>query len=101
MATITKRSQGLSTRSRDRMAAEKFAFPKQRKEPLNDAGHVRNAIARFDQVEGVSDTERDAAWRRIRAAARKYGVEVTAKGWRSLLKGGKKSGKTVRVKKRS
>jgi hypothetical protein len=73
------------------MAAEKFAFPKERKEPLNDAGHVRNAIARFDQVEGVSDAERDAAWRRIRAAARKYGVEVKAKGWRSLLKGGKKS----------
>jgi len=91
MATTTKRSQGLSTRSRDRMAAEKFAFPKERKEPLNDAGHVRNAIARFDQVEGVSDAERDAAWRRIRAAARKYGVEVKAKGWRSLLKGGKKS----------
>jgi hypothetical protein len=88
MATITKRSQGLSTRSRDRMAAEKFAFPKERKEPLNDAGHVRNAIARFDQVEGVSDTERDAAWRRIRAAARKYGVEIKAKGWRSLLKSG-------------
>jgi hypothetical protein len=101
MATPTKRSQGLSTRSRDRMAAEKFAFPKERKEPLNDAGHVRNAIARFDQVEGVSDAERDAAWRRIRAAARKYGVEVKAKGWRSLLKGGKQSGKTVRVKKRS
>jgi hypothetical protein len=101
MATTTKRSQGLSTRSRDRMVAEKFAFPKERKEPLNDAGHVRNAIARFDQVEGVSDTERDAAWRRIRAAARKYGVEVKAKGWRSLLKGGKQSGKTVPVKKRS
>lgn len=89
MATTTKRSQGLSTRSRERMSVEKFAFPKERKEPLNDAGHVRSAIARFDQVEGVSDTERDAAWRRIRAAARKYGVEVQAKGWRSLMKAGK------------
>ena len=96
MATTTKRSQGLSTRTRDRMASEKFAFPKERKEPLNDAGHVRNAIARFDQVEGVSDSERDAAWRRIRAAARKYGVEVEAKGWRSLMKGGK----TGRTRKR-
>ena len=93
----TKRSQGLGTRSRDRMASDKFAFPKERKEPLNDAGHVRNAIARFDQVEGVSDTERDSAWRRIRAAARKYGVEVQAKGWRSLMKGGK----TGRTKKRT
>jgi hypothetical protein len=82
------------------MVSEKFAFPNERKEPLNDAGHVRNAIARFDQVEGVSDTERDAAWRRIRAAARKYGVEVKAKGWRSLMTGGKNSGKTGRGRKR-
>lgn len=79
----------LSTSRRDRMPAERFAFPKERKEPLNDAGHVRNAIARFDQVEGVSDAERNAAWRRIRAAARRYGVEVHARGWRSLMKGGK------------
>jgi hypothetical protein len=79
----------LSTRQKNRMPAQTFAFPNERKEPLNDARHVRNAIARFDQVEGVSDSERDAAWRRIRAAARKYGVEVKAKGWRSLMKGGR------------
>jgi hypothetical protein len=72
---------------RSRIHAGTFAFPKERKEPLNDASHVRNAIARFDQVEGVSDAERDAAWRRIRAAARKFGVEVSARGWRSLIKG--------------
>src|SRR4030081_2040935 len=86
----------ISTRRRDNMPAEKFAFPKERKEPLNDASHVRNAIARFDQVEGVSDSEREAAWRRIRAAAKKYGVEVTARGWRSLLKSGK-SGRAGRA----
>jgi hypothetical protein len=98
MATTTrqKRSTGLSTRQKDRMSSETFAFPKERKEPLNDASHVRNAIARFDQVEGVSDLEREAAWRRIRAAAKKYGVEVTAKGWRSLMKGGK-SGRAGRA----
>jgi hypothetical protein len=79
----------LSTRQKNRMPSQTFAFPNERKEPLSDARHVRNAIARFDQVEGVSDSERDAAWRRIRAAARKYGVEVKAKGWRSLMKGGK------------
>jgi hypothetical protein len=86
----------ISTKRRDQMPAEKFAFPKERKEPLNDAGHVRNAIARFDQVEGVSDSEREAAWRRIRAAAKRYGVEVTARGWRSLMKGGKSGQKTRR-----
>jgi hypothetical protein len=98
MATTTrqKRSTGLSTGQKDRMSSQTFAFPKERKEPLNDASHVRNAIARFDQVEGVSDLEREAAWRRIRAAAKKYGVEVTAKGWRSLMKGGK-SGRAGRA----
>jgi hypothetical protein len=87
--TTTRRSSGLSTRQRDRMSRDTFAFPKERKEPLNDARHVRNAVARFDQVEGVSDSERDAAWRRIRTAARKYGVHIEARGWRSLMKGGR------------
>lgn len=86
---IPRRSTGLSTRQENRMSSEKFAFPKKRKEPINDARHVRNAVARFDQVEGVTDRERDNAWRRIRAAARKYGVHIEARGWRSLMKGGK------------
>lgn len=89
MATKHRNSHELSTRRRDRMSSEKFAFPKKRKEPLNDASHVRNAVARFDQVEGVSDKERDAAWRRIRSAARKYGVHIEARGWRQLMKGGR------------
>jgi hypothetical protein len=95
----TKRATGLSERQKDHMSAGTFAFPKERKEPLNDASHVRNAIARFDQVEGVSDSEREAAWKRIRAAAKKYGVEVKARGWRSLMKGGatgRRSGRTTR-----
>jgi hypothetical protein len=67
-----------------------FAFPSKKKEPIGDAEHVRNALARFNQVRGVTDRERDAAWRRIRAAARKYGVEIEARGWRSLRGGGKR-----------
>ena len=77
-----------STKRRNRMPDEKFAFPKQQKEPINDASHVRNAVARFDQVEGVSESERDAAWRRIRAAARKFDVHIEVRGWRQLMKGG-------------
>ena len=79
----------LSEAQRDRIDEDKSAFPKQRKEPLNDAGHVRNAMARFDQVEGVSDDDRDQAWRRIKKAADKFGVEVHEKSWREL---GKKDG---------
>src|SRR5579864_2830875 len=92
---MPKRSRRSSTRQENRMPTGAFAFPKERKEPLNDARHVRNAVARFDQVEGVSDTERDAAWRRIRAAARKFGVAISARGWRSLMKGGKTGGRAA------
>jgi hypothetical protein len=74
----------LTARSRDAIPARQFAFPAQRKEPLEDASHVRNAIARFDQVEGVTDTERDAAWERIQTAAKHYGVEVHEGSWREL-----------------
>ena len=70
-------------------ADQEFAFPEERKEPLTDARHVRNAIARFDQVEGVSDAERDKAWKRILAAAKRYDVEVSESDWRELAKGGK------------
>lgn len=80
---------GLSTAEKDRLDEDAFAFADKRKEPLTDAAHVRNAIARFDQVEGVSDSERDAAWRRIRAAARRFDVEVSADDWRELFVGGK------------
>jgi hypothetical protein len=78
----------LSEKQRDDLDEDQFAFPKERKEPLNNASHVRNAIARFDQVEGVSDSERDAAWKRIKNAADKFGVEVHEKSWHEL---GKKS----------
>ena len=74
----------LSEKQRDHVDSDKFAFPKERKEPIHDASHVRNAIARFNQVEGVSDDERDAAWRRIKRAADKHGVEVNEKSWREL-----------------
>jgi hypothetical protein len=76
----------LSEKQRDDLDSDQFAFPKERKEPLTDADHVRNAIARFDQVEGVSDDERDAAWKRIKNAADKYGVEVSEKSWHELGK---------------
>ena len=78
----------LSAKERHHIKDSQFAFPKERKEPLEDASHVRNAIARFDQVEGVSDHERDEAWKRIKKAADKFGVEVHEKSWREL---GKKS----------
>ena len=76
----------LSEKQRDSLDEDQFAFPKERKEPLEDASHVRNTIARFDQVEGVSNKEKDEAWDRIKKAAKKYGVEVHEKSWHELGK---------------
>src|SRR6185437_992824 len=64
----------LDTDDRKHMKDSTYAFPKQRKEPLNDASHVRNAIARFDQVKDVSDSEREEAFHHIKTAAKKFGV---------------------------
>jgi hypothetical protein len=76
----------LTTEARDKLDDRAFAFPEQRKAPIENASHVRNAIARFNQVEGVSDDERDAAWRRIKTAAKKHGVEVGEESWREIGK---------------
>ncbi len=67
------------------MPKSAFAFPKERKEPLVDAAHVRNAIARFSRVAGVSDRERALAFENIRAAAHYYGVNVRAGSWHDLV----------------
>jgi hypothetical protein len=74
---------------RDSISATRYAFPKQEKEPLIDAAHVRNAIARFNQVKDVTDSERDEAWKRIRSAAKKFGVEMKEDTWRELSHHGK------------
>jgi hypothetical protein len=74
----------LDQEDRDHISGKDYAFPKERKEPLEDAKHVRNAVARFNQVKGVSDSERDEAWKRIEAAAKKFGVELEERSWREL-----------------
>jgi hypothetical protein len=63
-----------------------YAFPMQRKEPLTDAEHVRNAVARFDQVAGVSDEDRALAFANIEKAARYYNVNLSERSWRDLVR---------------
>jgi hypothetical protein len=76
----------LDADQRNAMPDSTFAFPRVRKEPLNDATHVRNAIARFDQVRDVTDKERDEAFRRIKRAAKRFGVDMTESRWQELGK---------------
>lgn len=70
--------------TRAQLPASAFAFPKERKEPLTDGVHVHSAIARFSQVDGVTDYERSQAFGNIKAAAQYYGVALHAMSWRDL-----------------
>ena len=76
----------LDTEERNDLPKSVFAFPKQRKEPLTDASHVRNALARFNQVEEATDADRAQAFANIMAAAKHYDVEVSAEKWQDLGK---------------
>ena len=76
----------LSAAERNSLPDSTYAFPGKRKEPLNNASHVRNAIARFDQVKDVTDQEREQAFANIKAAAKHYGVEMNEAHWQDLGK---------------
>ncbi len=76
----------LDAADRNELPDSAYAFPEQRKEPLTDAGHVRTALARFDQVRDVSDADRDRAFANIRKAADHFGVDVAETDWRQLGK---------------
>jgi hypothetical protein len=88
MNTTWKAHNGQSSdpSHRDDLPESAFAFPKERKEPMTDASHVRNAIARFDQVKGVSDSDRDQAFANIKKAARHFKVDVAEDSWQDLGK---------------
>ncbi len=75
----------LTDKEREKLPESAFAFPKERKEPLVDARHVQDAIARFDQVHDVTNAERDEAWKRIQLAAKKFDVELQEKDWHKLF----------------
>jgi uncharacterized protein DUF6582 len=76
----------LDAAARETLPDSAYAFSKARKEPMTDASHVRNAIARFDQVSDVTDTERDQAFANIRAAAAHYGIDMDETSWHELGK---------------
>ena len=71
----------LSTAVKDSLPATAFAFPRARKEPMTDAIHVREAMARFNQVQGVSDSERDLAFANIQKAASHFDIQIKETDW--------------------
>ncbi|MGI4831213.1 MAG: DUF6582 domain-containing protein [Janthinobacterium lividum] len=74
----------LSSAERKELPDSVYAFPMKRKEPLVDASHVREALARFDQLKNVTDEERDQAFANIQAAARHYKIEIQETNWHEL-----------------
>jgi len=71
----------LSTAMKNSLPATAFAFPRARKEPMTDAAHVRDAMARFNQVGDVSNAERDLAFRNIQEAARHFDIQIKEANW--------------------
>jgi hypothetical protein len=45
--------------------------------PIHDAGHVRNALARFNQTEGIPADKKAGVYRKIKAAAEKFDIQVS------------------------
>jgi len=78
----------LTTKKRNKLQTQTFAYPKQRKMPLSDANHVRSAMSRFGSVKGVSEAEKKAAYKKVLAAAKKFGVNAFG----FMAKWGKKYG---------
>lgn len=74
--TLDKAAE-LTTKKRNNLEKTTFAFPKQRKFPINDASHVRSAMSRFGQVKGVTDAEKKTAYNKILRAAKKFGIDAT------------------------
>jgi hypothetical protein len=69
----------LDAQDRDNLRSSQFAYvDKEGGEhlPLNDAAHVRNAMARFNQTEFESQAAKERARKKILAAAKRHDIEV-------------------------
>jgi class 3 adenylate cyclase len=67
----------LSSRTRARLPSSAFAYVDSRgrkRLPINDESHVRNALARFNQVRFEDEAARERARKRLLGAAKKYGI---------------------------
>ena len=71
----------LSAAVRDSLPTTAFAFPRTRKEPMTNATHVRDAMARFNQVKDVTDSERDLAFSNIKKAANHFDIQMKEMDW--------------------
>ena len=69
----------LDTEDREKLRSDQFAYVDSdggEHLPINDASHVRNAIARYNQTAFESKAAKERARRRILDAAKRYDIEV-------------------------
>jgi hypothetical protein len=71
----------LSSAGKKALPDSAFAFSAKRKEPMTDPTHVRDAMARFDQVEGVTEAEKDQAFANIKKAAKHFDIHIKETDW--------------------
>jgi hypothetical protein len=71
----------LSTADKASLPSTAFAFPRARKEPMTDAAHVRDAMARFNQVGDVTDAERNLAFANVQKAASHFDIQMQETDW--------------------
>ena len=74
----------LSTADKATLPVTAFAFPRARKEPMTNAAHVRDAMARFNQVRDVTDAERDLAFANFQKAASHFAIKIKETDWHQL-----------------
>ena len=70
----------LDTQDREKLDKRQFAYVDKNGEghlPLNDESHVRNAMARFNQTAFPSASAKEGARRKVKAAAKEHGIEVS------------------------
>ena len=70
----------LDTEDREKLDKRTFAYVDKNGEghlPLNDESHVRNAMARFNQTAFPSASAKEGARRKVKAAAKEHGIEVS------------------------
>ena len=83
--SAAKTEEKTKTKGGVKLTKDKFAYapsndPATWKLPIHDADHVRDALARVNQTQGIPASEKPAVISKIRKAADKHGIDLKAGG---------------------
>jgi hypothetical protein len=70
----------LTTKARDKLRSTQFAYVDSdggEHLPIHDESHIRNAMARFNQTEFETVAAKERARKKVVAAAKRHGIEVS------------------------